>query len=374
MKLSVAFVRNFFLVLSVLFVTAFVINTNWDLGFTNKLLLGVGGGLAFGVVIALVGRIFERFNLRMFNLAALGLLFGYLMGQAILLVFEAVLGAFTTQVDAATLGLIRTLVFLSSIYVSMIFAVRAAEEISLSIPFVQFNQDTKKKKDILADSSILLDSRIIDVVASGLVDNYLIIPRFILSDLHMQSESEDESVKARARRALEVIKKMEGMSALGLRFTDTDLPDIKDPVLKLIRIARMLDANILTADISRIQQSEVEGVRIVNIHSLANSLKPVAQAGEYIHIKIQRYGKEPRQGVGYLEDGTMVVINGGAEFIGETIRARVLSVKHTSSGRMIFCNTAEEWAAQEGAAAAAEAAGAAATSTQDSASKKYFSV
>jgi uncharacterized protein YacL len=371
MKLSIAFVRNFFLVLSVLFTTTFVLNSNWDLSFNNKILIGIGGGLAFGFVIAMVGRLFESFNLRIFNLAALGLLFGYLMGSAVSLILDAIIGTFLADIDAATLGLAKTLVYLSSIYISMIYTTRAAEEISLSIPFIQFSSETKKKKDILADTSALLDSRIIDIASSGLVDNYLVIPRYLLNELNMQSESEDENVKARSKRALEIVNKMEGMTSLGLRYSDTDLPDIKDPVLKLVRIARMTDANILSADINRIQQSEVEGVRIINIHTLANSLKPVAQAGEYIHIKIQRYGKEPRQGVGYLEDGTMVVINGGAEFIGETIRARVLSVKHTSSGRMIFCNTAEEWTNEVNSEALLQPA---APLQQELASKKYFSV
>lgn len=111
---------------------------------------------------------------------------------------------------------------------------------------------------------------------------------------------------------------------------------------KLIRLARLQDANIMTADINRVQQAMIDGIRIINLHLLANALKPITQTGEFLHIKIQRYGKEPRQGVGYLEDGTMVVVNGGAEFIGETIKTQVLSVKHTSSGRMIFCNAMDE--------------------------------
>jgi uncharacterized protein YacL len=99
---------------------------------------------------------------------------------------------------------------------------------------------------------------------------------------------------------------------------------------------------LITADISRIQMASIEGIRVINIHTLSNALKPLMQAGEFIKIKVQRYGKEPRQGVGYLEDGTMVVVNGGGNYIGETIDAKVLSVKHTTSGRMIFCNAIDE--------------------------------
>jgi uncharacterized protein YacL len=100
-----------------------------------------------------------------------------------------------------------------------------------------------------------------------------------------------------------------------------------------------MNANILTADISKIQQSELEELKVININLLSQALKPLTTAGEHIHIKIQRFGKEPRQGVGYLDDGTMVVVNGGAEYIGKTIKVIVLSIKPTSSGRMIFCNT-----------------------------------
>src|SRR3989338_9826200 len=132
------------------------------------------------------------------------------------------------------------------------------------------------------------------------------------------------------------------MPDLHMRSNDTDFPETKDIMGKLIRLARLFDANILTADISRIQMANIEGVRIINLHNLSNALKPLMQAGEHIKIKIQRYGKEPRQGVGYLDDGTMVVVNGGGQYIRQTIDAQVLSVKHTTSGRVIFCNAADE--------------------------------
>ncbi|CCB91023.1 hypothetical protein WCH_AR05120 [Waddlia chondrophila 2032/99] len=124
---------------------------------------------------------------------------------------------------------------------------------------------------------------------------------------------------------------------------------------------------MLTAEANQIEQSSVEGIRIINMHNLAKALKPLTQTGEFISIKVQRYGKEARQGVGYLEDGTMVVINGGAEFIGEMIKAQVLSVKHTSSGRMIFCNAFED---EEGYAEERMAI----PDKDDSSAKKYFAL
>ncbi len=168
------------------------------------------------------------------------------------------------------------------------------------------------------------------------------IPRFIIKELYTLAEIGDEFSKSKARKCLDVIKKLEAISELELRFNDTDFPDVKETQGKLLRLARLLDANLLTADISRVQMASIEGIRVINIHTLSNALKPLMQAGEYIKIKVQRYGKEPRQGVGYLSDGTMVVVNGGGNYIGDTIDAKVLSVKHTSSGRMIFCNAVDD--------------------------------
>jgi uncharacterized protein YacL len=188
----------------------------------------------------------------------------------------------------------------------------------------------------------LSDARIIDLAATGLLDHQLILPRFLVKELYLQAETGDELSKSKARRCLETVKKLEAIPNLELRINETDFQDVKEPFNKQLRLARLLDASLLTADISRIQMASIEGIRIINIHALSHALKPFMQTGESIKIKIQRYGKEPRQGVGYLEDGTMVVVNGGGDYIGETIDTQVLSVKHTSSGRMIFCNALEE--------------------------------
>jgi uncharacterized protein YacL len=339
MSLSLTFIRLLFLGIC----TAFSISaaTHYFAGGANFINLAVGllGGLAISSLLIGLDVFFNRFSLKTFNAAALGLLFGYCMAEAILFVLNGILG---TTASTASLMPLRFFVYLFCAYLGMIMTTRATDEWHVSIPFVQFKQTSHKKKDILVDLSILTDPRIIDLASSGLLDHQLILPRFALKDLYTLSETGDEAGKAKARRCLEVIKKLESITTLDLRYVDTDFTEIKDPMTKLIRLARFLDTNIITSDINRIQQASIEGVRIINIHMLSNALKPITQSGECITIKIQRYGKEARQGVGYLEDGTMVVVNGGAEFIGETIKAQVLSVKHTSSGRMIFCNTSEE--------------------------------
>lgn len=339
MNISLTLIQFLFAVICIIFSITFT-TQYFEGGFQwINLAVGLLGGCVLTGILNGLGLIFKRFDLRAFNTAILGLFFGFLMGQAILMTFDSIVGSYGMTSDFMPL---RFGVFLVSTYLGLMLTDRATEEIRLCLPFIEFKQMGQKKKDILVDLSILTDPRIIDLASTGLLDQHLIFPRYAVKELYTQAEGTDEAVKAKARRSLEMLKKLEALPSLDFRYVDTDFPEIKDPMTKLIRLARILDTHIITSDMNRIQQSSFEGVRIINIHMLSNALKPITQAGESISIKIQRYGKEARQGVGYLEDGTMVVVNGGAEFIGETIKAYVLSVKHTSSGRMIFCNAAEE--------------------------------
>lgn len=339
MTISLSLIHVLFSIVSILFSVAFT--TQYLEGgphLVNGAVGLLGGSILAGLLIGM-DRLFRKCNLRSFTTAILGLFFGCLLAKVVLFTLSGMLGF---DVDATAFMPLRFFAYLLCSYAGLIITTQSAEEIQFSIPFVEFKQMGHKKKDILVDVSIFSDSRIIDLASSGLLDHHLIIPRFAVKELYAQGESTDEITKTKARRSLELIRKLENLPSLDLRYVDTDFPEIKDSMMKLVRLARFMDTHIITSDINRIQQASIEGVRIINIHMLSNALKPITQAGESINIKIQRYGKEARQGVGYLEDGTMVVVNGGAEFIGETIKSHVLSVKHTSSGRMIFCNAAEE--------------------------------
>ncbi len=343
MNLALAFTRTLFVVLSIFFMTTYMISGSE--GYTSaRLGMGVVLGGLLGALLIGFEFLFRRFNLRAFNVAILGLFFGYLMGQALVMILSAILkiSAASIHLNAETLEVVQIALFLFGIYLGTLMTIRAADELSVSIPFLRFSPTTQKKKDLVLDGSVLADARILDLAGSGMLDHHLVLPRFLIKELYIQAESNEESQRRGAKRALEIVKKLEAFPDLGLRYNDTDFPEVKDPMGKMVRLARLLDANILTADISRVQTASVEGIRVINLHNLSNALKPLMQTGEHIKIKIQRYGKEPRQGVGYLEDGTMVVVNGGGDYLGEIVDAKVLSVKHTTSGRMIFCNAPDE--------------------------------
>ncbi len=349
--MQLSFIRFLFLLLCILFSTTYALSISSEGVRYVYLATALAGGLVFGMAIISLEILLRKFELRAFNTITVGLFFGWLMGEALLLVFHTVVNESIAYPGQSVMLFIRACVFLCSIYVGMMITARASDRISVSIPFIKFSHNSQSqendskssnRKKILIDSSLPLDPRFFDVASSGLLDTQLILPRYIAKEFHENLEAGDENIRSRGRRGLDALKKIESLHGLELEYTDLDFPEIKDVNTKSLCVARLLNSNILTADPLQVSQFSVENVKIINLNSLMATLKPLAQIGEFITIKIQRYGKEPRQGVGYLDDGTMVVVNGGAEYIGEGIRVQVLSVKHTASGRMIFCNTIEE--------------------------------
>ena len=340
MKVSRGFIRAFFVLLSIFFMTAYTtgVATRVD---ARAVIYGVVMGLVYGAILIGIDLLFRRFSLRSFNVTVIGLFFGYLMGLVLVLIFNAIFAMTAASFSQATIEIIRITLFLFGTYMGVMMTLRASDELYVSIPFVKFTPEVQRTRDLLLDLSILGDSRLIDLASSGIIDKRVVLPRFLLKELYSFSEHPDEMSRTRARRSLDVIKKLEGLPSLELRYNDTDFPEVQEVMSKLVRLARLIDGDILTADISRVQSATIEGVRVINIHSLSNALKPIMEAGEYLRVKVQRYGKEPRQGVGYLEDGTMVVVNGGGDFLEQEVLTRVLSVKHTKSGRMVFCNIIE---------------------------------
>ena len=349
MKIPLAFLRVFFILLSLFFMTAFMISLSaapiWQ-----KTAIGLGIGILFSCLLLSLEALFRRYNLKAFNTVILGLLIGSLMGRSLVVILSGVLDISTMRfaLQPHTIDLMHIAFYLVGTYLGTLLTLHFSEQIRLSIPFLHFTSSRAPKKDLIIDSSALLDSRILDLASTGLVDQQLIVPRFIIKELHTQAELGDEMIKNKAKRSLDTLRKLEGFSELGLRVEETCFSSSYDTFHQILRLARLLEANVLTADLSQAQTPPVEGIKIINLHALSNALKPLMQAGESMKIKIQRYGKEPNQGVGYLDDGTMVVVNGGGDFIGDVIDVQVLSVKHTSSGRMIFCNTQDDIPAPKG--------------------------
>ena len=342
MNLTLLFSRLIFFLFSLLFLTTFMAS-NQAGSLTSSLLIGMGLGALLFLLLLSFEFLLHKCPLRSLNTFSLGLFFGYLMGQALMLIFDTLvdLTSISIALQPQTMEMIKISIFLFGAYLGTMLTLRYAHEIHISIPFVRFSHTQRQKKDLILDLSVLSDSRMIDLANSGLVDHALVLPHFVVKELASQAEILDEAGKVKARKGLETIKKLQEIPALHLRINKDDFPEVLELQQKLIRLARALEGNILSAELTKVQIPALEGIQIVNIHALANALKPLMQAGESLKIKVQRAGKEPLQGVGYLDDGTMVVINGGGDHIGEFVDTQVLSVKHTTSGRMVFCNLKE---------------------------------
>lgn len=186
------------------------------------------------------------------------------------------------------------------------------------------------------DTSVIIDGRIADVCDTGFLEGNLIVPRFVLDELQYIADSSDSLKRARGRRGLDILNKMQRSPGINIEVLEQDFPKIKGVDAKLVALAKKLDAKIITNDFNLNKVAELQGIRILNVNELANALKPVVLPGEMMTVKIIREGKEPGQGVAYLDDGTMIVVDGGQKHQGQVVEALVTSVLQTTAGRMIF--------------------------------------
>jgi uncharacterized protein YacL len=186
----------------------------------------------------------------------------------------------------------------------------------------------------LIDTSVIVDGRILEIVESGFLEGPLVLPRFVLRELHSIADSADAMKRTRGRRGLEVLAKLQETTTLDI--VDVDYADLGGVDSKLVRLARERGAKLVTNDFNLNRVAQVEGVPVLNINELASAVKPVVLPGEELHVTVVRDGKEPHQGVGYLEDGTMIVVENGRRLMGEEIDVAVTSVLQTVAGRMIF--------------------------------------
>jgi uncharacterized protein YacL len=206
------------------------------------------------------------------------------------------------------------------------------------IPYVEFAKEVKGLKPYVLDTSVAIDGRIADIVETRIIDNQLIMPQFVIAELQSIADSNDKLKRNRGRRGLDILNRLRSDPKVDLMIYDRELPEFAgQPVdQKLVLLAKHLEGKVVTNDYNLNKVAKLHNVGVINLNDIANSLKPVFLPGEGIDVRIVKAGEEAGQGVGYLEDGTMVVIEGGRDHIGEQIYAVVTSVLQTSAGRMVF--------------------------------------
>jgi uncharacterized protein YacL len=220
-------------------------------------------------------------------------------------------------------------------YLGLVIGSKKSEEISLPSfgPFKGFRGVSDYR---ILDTSVIIDGRIADICDTGFMEGNLIVPRFVLDELQHIADSSDSMKRSRGRRGLDILNRMQKNLNINIEIVDQDFPKIKGVDAKLVALAKKMNGKIITNDFNLNKVAELQGIKILNVNELANALKPVVLPGELMVVKVIKEGKEPGQGVAYLDDGTMVIVDHASRHLGETVEVAVTSVLQTTAGRMIF--------------------------------------
>src|SRR5918993_4028241 len=303
---------------------------------------------AVGAVIALCIIVFEMRIRR----ASLKTLIGAAVGSILGIIGAYLIGSLISRQDASALDPgMKTFITLAltffMAYVGLMVGAAKGDYLDLSALGGIFSDKVARRDLKILDTSVIIDGRIADVAETGFLSGTLIIPNFILAELQQVADSADSSKRQRGRRGLDMLQRLRNNSKLDIQIVETDYPAIKEVDLKLIELGKQLDAVIVTNDFNLNKVAQLRGVPVLNINELANSLKPVVLPGELMKVFVIKEGKEAGQGVAYLDDGTMVVVDQAKKALGKTIEVSVTSVLQTTAGKMIFCRWIDAPPAEE---------------------------
>ena len=290
-------------------------------------------GFGFGGLLIAVDEMVKGFSLRAFSAASFGLLLGTLIA---LLIDNSGLFDFA---DKPARWLIRLCIFLGFGYIGMILAMRSnKEDFYLIIPFVRFASQSRPESLLVLDTSVIIDGRIADLIEGNVLEGTIVVPRFVLKELQLIADSSDAIRRARGRRGLETLRRIQRNTRNEVKIHEADFPEETEVDAKLVRLARALEAKLFTNDYNLGKIAELQTVQYVNIHELARAMKPAILPGETFNLKIAREGKDKGQGIGYLNDGTMVVVNHAQHFVGQQIEIQVQSLVQTGAGVLVFAD------------------------------------
>ncbi len=287
-------------------------------------------GLCIGLLVVLVDFLLKGFSLRGLSAVTLGIAFGtliaHMVGSSPLL----------EQGDPTQIYLARLGLFLVCPYLAIMIALRGKDEFNLIVPYIRFVPQEVDVPLVVVDTSALIDGRMARIIESGFLTAGLVIPRFILNELRGVADSADPLKQARGRRGLDVLNELRRIKNLDIRITESVVNKQEDVDAKLVFLAQSMRAKLLTTDYNLAKMAEFHGVTWLNLNSLAKSLRPELMVGERIEVELVKPGKEEGQAIGYVEDGSMVVVNNGRAHIGRRVQAEIVSVLPTGGGKLIF--------------------------------------
>lgn len=318
------------LALRILFVVGSIIVGFNTLNFTGNSVIGSLLGMGASLVIIFLEIGMKRVSMRGLSSAVFGLILGLIMAKLVSDAFSL------APIAADSLSVIKVTLTLVFCYLGMAIALRGKDEFNIIIPYVRLKRQDQTEELVLLDTSVIIDGRILDILKTKFIEGKIVIPRFVLKELQQIADSTDPIKRQRGRRGLEILHTAQKEMGMSITFHDEEFPEVPEVDSKLVKLAKLLDCRILTVDYNLNRVATLQGVKVLNINELANALKPVVFPGEHMQIKLLKEGKEYNQAVGYLEDGTMVVVEDGRRHIGQELKVVVTSVLQTPAGRIIF--------------------------------------
>jgi len=290
-----------------------------------------GVGALIGAAIVLFEWKLRKVSLKRLIGAAIGSILGICGAYLFALVIRSSVPQGHTQ------SFLQILVMLLMAYVGLIVGANKGDLLNLSALGGIFGGEKQGKKSYkILDTSVIIDGRIADIAETGFLDGVIVTPQFVLRELQLVADSADSLKRNRGRRGLDILQRLQKVANLQIQIVEDDFPAIREVDLKLIELAKLYEGKIITNDFNLNKVAQLQGVEVLNINELANSLKPIVLPGETMRVFILKEGKEYNQGVAYLDDGTMVVVDNARKMIGKTIDVSVTSVLQTTAGKMIF--------------------------------------
>jgi uncharacterized protein YacL len=296
--------------------------------------VGLVANVVFAVVLAGLVVAFETQLADIAPSRVLGALIGCAIGLALARAIES--GLFFADAGTARVEFLHAFVLIVFPYLGLVLGGRNGEWLEPARLMALFRSTGSRRHYKILDTSVIIDGRIADVCDTGFIDGTLVVPQFVLKELQLVADSGDSLKRNRGRRGLDILQKIQKMSSVEVLISDVDFPEVREVDLKLIELARTLEGKIVTNDFNLNKVAQLRGVDVLNVNELANALKPVVLPGEIMKVFILKEGKEFNQGVAYLDDGTMVVVDNARKMISRTIDIVVTSVLQTTAGKMIF--------------------------------------
>jgi uncharacterized protein YacL len=287
------------------------------------------GGAAAGLLILLEVAM-RKVSVRGLSSAVFGMILGLIMSKFVIDAFGL------ARMSPEAYEHLKVVTTLTLCYLGMVIGLRGKDEFNVIIPYIRLRRQDQNEEVTVLDTSVIIDGRALDIFKTKFLEGKLIIPKFVLKELQQIADSTDPMKRQRGRRGLEILHAMQRESGQDINLHDEEFPEIHEVDAKLVKLAKVLEAKIMTVDFNLNRVASLQGIKVLNINELANALKPVVFPGEQMHVKLIKEGKEHNQAVGYLDDGTMIVVEDGRRFIGQDVRVVVTSVLQTQAGRMIF--------------------------------------